>query len=72
LVKAWGAQMSSFQAFWLGVMVALTPSMTVIAFFLWRAEPVDDGGLCEETRESPAPNLPGAKRLGSFRGNLTI
>jgi hypothetical protein len=64
--------MSSFQAFWLGVMVALTPSMTAMAFFLWRAEPVDEAGMCEETRESPAPKLPGAKRLSSFRGLLTI
>jgi hypothetical protein len=55
--------MSSFEAFWLGVMVALTPSMTVIAFFLWRAEPADDAGMCDETERARHRSSP--ERKGS-------
>lgn len=35
--------MTTFQAFWLGVMVALTPSMVVIALLLWKVPIADDG-----------------------------
>ena len=34
--NAWGTLMTTIQAVFLGIMLALTPSMLVLAFLLWR------------------------------------
>jgi hypothetical protein len=47
LVDAWGTPMTTLQAVFLGIMLALTPSVAVLAFLLWR-DGVDlwpDGGF---------------------------
>jgi hypothetical protein len=46
--------MSNIQLFLLGVMVALTPSMIVVAILLWRAPSIDQGEL-RPTRQRQQP-----------------
>jgi hypothetical protein len=48
-----GAPMGNFQAFLLGIMVALTPSLIAVAFFLWRTPLIDDVCMGGESRKRP-------------------
>jgi hypothetical protein len=45
--------MGNFQAFLLGIMVALTPSLIAVAFLLWRVPLIDHVGMDNEPRRRP-------------------
>jgi hypothetical protein len=52
--NAWGAQMTTIQAVFFGVMLALTPSLVLLAFLLWR-EGIGLRSNSEFDRQPPIP-----------------
>jgi hypothetical protein len=59
--------MSTFQAFLLGIMVALTPSMIVVALILWRVPPIDNLHVFRRGRRNSAKIVEiGARKRGIY------
>jgi hypothetical protein len=52
-----GASMTTFQILALGIMVALTPSLIVLAYFLWRAPVIERKR--EQVSRTPRPTSAG-------------